>query len=464
MELKDYLRILRVHWLLIVLTTVVVTGAAAAFTALQTPMYTSSTKIYVAVTSADDTSQAVAGNTYSLSRMNSYQDFATGRSQADRVIDELGLQDSISTGELVGEVQASVVANTTNLVITVSDPSPQRAKDLAQAYGLTMLDRIREVETEAGQRSALVRATVIEEAEVPTAPSAPQPVRNIGLGLVLGLLLGAGLAVLRDVLDTSVKRPDDIEAFDVPTLGAVPFDQAARKSQLVTDLPAHSPRTEAFRVLRTNLQFIDVDADNRIFVVTSALPAEGKTTTAVNLALTLAQGEQKVLLIEGDLRRPKASAPLGLDNAVGVTSALVGKIGWKDAVQTHASGLDVLASGAVPPNPAELLQSQAMATLLTEIKALYDVVIIDAPPLLPVADAALLAKQADGAILVARFGSTTRDQVASAVERMRTVGAHISGSVLNMTPANTRRYGYGYGYGYGYAPDAGRRKALEPKD
>src|SRR5581483_11983300 len=175
---------------------------------------------------------------------------------------------------------------------------------------------------------------------------------------------------------------------------------------------------EAFRMLRTNLQFLDVDSTHKVFVLTSAVPEEGKTSTSVNLALSLAQAGVRTLLIEGDLRRPRAATRLGLDSAAGVTSVLVGKVAFKEAIQSHTDiGIDFLASGPVPPNPAELLQSRAMSDLLDLARGMYDVVLIDAPPLLPVTDAALIAAQADGAILIVRHGVTTRDQVRSSCER-----------------------------------------------
>jgi receptor protein-tyrosine kinase len=205
-------------------------------------------------------------------------------------------------------------------------------------------------------------------------------------------------------------------------------------------------------VLRTNLQFVDVDTTEKVLIVTSSLAGEGKTTTAVNLAIAHAQAGQRVLLIEGDLRRPRASRALGLDQSVGVTTVLIGKVTLEEATQVHANGtLHVLSSGAIPPNPAELLQSNAMGDLIDRARSDYDVVIIDAPPLLPVTDAAILAAKADGAIIVVRHGRTRRDQVGTSASRLAQVDAAAIGFVINMTPG--RRSGYGYGYGYGYGPD-----------
>ena len=187
--------------------------------------------------------------------------------------------------------------------------------------------------------------------------------------------------------------------------------------------------------------------------MSSSVPQEGKTTTAVNLALTLAQAGQRVLLVEADLRRPRVGAVLGMDSAIGLTTVLVGRVPLLDALQDYReTGLTVLASGATPPNPAELLQSHAMGEVLYDLRQKFEVVIIDAPPLLPVTDAALLGSQADGVLLVVRHGKTTREQLGLAAERLAAVGARTIGVVMNMVPVR-RLQGYGYGYGYGYAPE-----------
>ena len=208
------------------------------------------------------------------------------------------------------------------------------------------------------------------------------------------------------------------------------------------------------------MQFVDVDKDSKVFVVTSSLPQEGKTTTSENLAITLAQAGQRVALVDGDLRRPKIADNLRLESAVGLTTVLVGHHSLDNAIQNSSiENLWVLTSGATPPNPSELLQSHAMTDVLAQLRKTFDVIVIDAPPLLPVTDAALLTSQSDGALIVVRHGKTTKDQLRHAVERLEAVGGRTLGVVLNMVPHRRSADAYGYGYGYGYAPEAGRRKA-----
>lgn len=448
MELRDYFSIIRRRWLIVVAAIVVCVGASGLLTAVATPMYASTASLFVSSAQSTTNSEFFQGGQFSAQRVTTYAVLAKSRDLAVRIIDETGV--NMTPAELIENVTASVVPETVTLELTVLDADPKQAQTLAQAYAEGMTNLVLELEKPVGQTTPPVKMMIVDAASEPEDAVSPEPTRNLALGLIVGLLLGVGIAVLRDILDTTIKRPEDVGAvLDLPPLGGINYDSAARSAPLVTSLDPHAPRVEAFRVLRTNMQFIDVDTADKVFVVTSSLPGEGKTSTSINLAITLAQAGQRTLLIEGDLRRPKASTALGLDNAIGVTTVLVGKVGVEDAIQKHPdSDLHVLGSGAVPPNPAELLQSNAMAELLTNVREQYDVVIIDAPPLLPVTDAALLARQADGALLIVRHGKTTKDQLIQAVERLANVDAHALGYVLNMVPGR----GQGYGYGYGYAP------------
>jgi capsular exopolysaccharide synthesis family protein len=450
MELHDYVRVLRTRWAVIVACTLSTIALAAAITWHATPQYAASARLFVSTQGSTDDAQANQGGQFSLQRVKSYADLLTGREIARRVVDDLDLDESPSA--LADQISATSKLDTVILTVTVTDPDPRRARLLANSVAKVFVTYVAELETPPGKDEATIKATVVDGASKPTSPVSPQPIRNLGLGLVLGLLLGAGAAVLRETLDTTVKSTSQLEELvPAPILGSISYDTAAVDTPLITSLDTYAPRSEAFRVLRTNLQFIDPDAHHKVFVVTSSLPGEGKTTTAVNLALALAEGGEKVALVEGDLRRPKVAEYLRLESAVGLTTILIGKLGLDDAVQATATdGLSVLTSGATPPNPAELLKSGAMAALITSLRDAYDVVLIDAPPLLPVTDGALLAAQADGALLVVRHGRTTTDQVVLAVERLDAVGASPVGVIFNMTPA---KGGGGYGYGYGYAPD-----------
>ena len=452
MDLQTYVAVLRRRWLLIVSIALAAIVGAALYTFQATPQYSSAARLFVS-TSASDDAQAFQGSQFSLQRVKSYADMVSGNEVAKRVIAQLKLDDT--PRELAKQITAISKPDTVILTIRVTDPSPKRATTLANAVAREFVGYVAELETPPGKDEATIKATVIDEATEPVNPVSPKPLRNLGSAALLGLLLGAGLALIRDALDNSVKSDKELENLThAPVIGSIPFDSVADDHPLITDIDRYSPRSEAFRVLRTNLQFIDPDKNRKVFVVTSALPEEGKSTTACNLAIALAQGGEHVILVEADLRRPRIPEYLKVERSVGLTTVLVGRIDLDEAIQTPIPGLDVLTSGSNPPNPAELLKTQAMSNLIDVLRRRYDVVIIDAPPLLPVTDAALVAAMSDGALLVIRYGKTTRDQVRAAEARLEAVNSHPAGVMLNMTPARRRGLygGYGYGYGYGYAP------------
>lgn len=454
MELKDYWTTIRHRWRVVVLSLVVALAAAAFLTWQATPQYSSSSRIFVS-TSESDTSAAYQGGLFATQRVASYADLVQSRQLAARVSDELGGE--MDPDELTGQVTAQVVPETVILEITATHPDPAVARDVAQAYAEGLKELVADLETPSGSSNALIKASIVDNAQLSDSAVSPQPLRNLGLAAVLGLLLGIGLAVARELLDTSVSSADDVaQVTTTPILGHINTDPQSVREPPHKSLKAATPWAEAFRVLRTNMQYVEVDHDQRVFVVTSALPGEGKSTTALNLAVTMAAAKNRVVLIEADLRRPQIGTRLGLDDAVGTTSVLIGRVPLTDALQSYAeTGLKVLASGPIPPNPSELLQSVAMEKLIQDLREQFDVVIIDAPPLLPVTDAALLTAQADGAIVVVRHGKTTKDQLSHALERLEAVDAKTLGVVVNMAPpkkANSS-YGYGYGYGYSYASD-----------
>lgn len=459
MELRDYLRVLRRRWLLVIATALVAVGAAAGISLAQTPQYAATAQLFVSTpTGGGDSADAYQGGLYSQQQVTSYATLITGEEVAGQVAQLLA--DGSSARDVSEQMSATVVPETTLLDVTATDADPARAQALANGTAEVFTAYVNEIER------APIEATVTDAADLPDSPVSPQVLRNVGLAAVLGLLLGIGLAVLRETLDTTVKDADTVtELTDAPVLGGVQYDSNAARRPLVTDLDSHAPRVEAFRVLRTNLQFVRIDRSSKVIVITSSLPGEGKTTTAVNLAITLAQAGQRTCLLEADLRRPKVAEYLRLEGAVGLTTVLIGRTPLAEALQPWGEqDLAVLTSGTIPPNPAELVQSHEMRLVIDELRTRFDVIIVDAPPLLPVTDAALLAAEADGAVLVVRHGTTTREQLRGAAERLQAVGGRVVGAVLSMTSARRGdRYGYGYGYGYGYAPQPGRRKSDDPE-
>lgn len=453
MELQDYLRVLRKRWRLIILCTLLALAGAAGATLLTTPVYKAEAQLFVSASSnVSDINSAYQGGSFTLQRVKSYADIVATPPVTQPVIDSLGLK--VTPEELAGKIEASNPLDTVLLNIAVSDPDPRLARDIANAVATQFTAVVRQLETPEGDKQPLVKTTVVKAAETPTKPESPRPTLNLALGLLVGLAIGVGAAVLRETLDTTVKSTDEVkELTKGPVLGVVPEDAKADSQPLVGDAShTDSPRVEAYRQVRTNLQFVDVDHPVRTLVVTSAVPAEGKTLTVCNIAVAMAETGRRVVLVEADLRRPRAADYFGLEGAVGLTNVLIGQARVSDLLQQWGRlPLWVLPSGPLPPNPSELLGSHQMGELLKELADEADVIILDAPPLLPVTDAAVLATQCDGALLVARHGHTTRDQLVGAAATLEQVGAHLFGTIVNRVPVKgSGGYGYGYSYGYGY--------------
>jgi capsular exopolysaccharide synthesis family protein len=449
MELRDYLRILRKRWIVIVLLSLVGLAAAAAASLLSQPTYRASSLVYVAVSSSGEVTELAQGSSFAQNQVKTFAETVSQPIVLEPVLEELGLTETAM--ELGKSVSASAPLDTSNIEIAVERNSAREAADLANAVTASFQQVVAEITQPTTGDPSPITVSVLRPATTPEEPASPNTRLNLALGLLVGIALGFGLAVLREVLDTRIRSVRDVEAItDTPVIGGISFDPDAAKRPLIVQADPRSPRAESFRTLRTNLQFLDIEHGPRTFVVTSSMQAEGKSTTAANLAIALADTGANVVLIDADLRRPKVAEYMGLEGAVGLSDTLIGRITLLDAVQPWGRGnLCVLPAGSTPPNPSELLGSQAMDTLLHSLEATFDAVIIDAPPLLPVTDGALLAKRTRGALLVVAAGQTHKGELTAAVAALNTVGAHIAGIVMTMLPTKgPDAYGYG-GYGYG---------------
>jgi capsular exopolysaccharide synthesis family protein len=453
-DLRGYVRAIRKNWWIVVACVLLGAGAATFMNLRATPQYQSKVEFFVSTPTADG-GNALQADQYAQRRVNSYVGLLTSERLAERVLADTGLTRSVASVQR--SISASADLNTVLLSATVTDSSPDASLAIASAVANDLGPLVDQYD-DRGDGSANVELNVISGPTLNSTPVSPKTKTNLALGLAAGLVVGIVLALLRELSDTSVRSPNALQSLTGrPVLGVLNYDRRAKRAPLELDSRARSVRAEAFRQLRTNLQFVDLGSPVHVLVVTSSVADEGKSSTAVNLAVAIADSGRSVVLIEADLRRPRVAEYLGLESSVGLTNVLVGQAQVEDVLQPWGRGaLTVLPCGTIAPNPSELLGSPEMSRLLERLRERFDVVVLDTPPLLPVTDAAVAAAQADGALLVVRHGKTSRNQITQSLESLEAVGARTLGTVLNMVP--TRGADKHASFGYGYYEDRKRTR------
>lgn len=519
LELRDYLRVLTRRKWIICLVTLLVTAAAVVASLAQTPVYQGTAEVLlqskaseslfdpnsgvrndptraiqteiqvlrsrpvrdlvrerignapkvaasavgqtdvleVRAQSTDPEKAALIANTYATS----YIEFRRTQAVDDLLAAAEQIQSKII--DLQGQIDgaAPVPASTTATTARGAAPTTTVAADVAtrraslQQQQALFRQKLDELQVDAALKSG--GAQLVTPAAAPTSPIRPTPLRNAIVALAVGLMLGVGLAFLREYLDDSLTGKDEVEraAPGVPVLGLIPELKTWKDHEaavLVSIAEPHSPAAEAYRGLRTSVQFLGLDRSIKIIQMTSPSQAEGKSTTIANLAVGLAGAGQRVVLVDADLRRPRIHEFFGLSHDVGLTSILVGDSQLAGALQ-HVPGvprLYLLPSGPIPPNPSEMLGSERMADLLKSLAEHADVVLIDCPPVLPVTDARVLSHRIDATLLVVSAGATKQAQLRRAVELLGQVEAPLLGTVINGV-SDASAYGYGYGGSYRYA-------------
>jgi succinoglycan biosynthesis transport protein ExoP len=513
LELRHYLHVLRRRFPVVVLVMVLAVGAALAFDFTSTRIYSASAEVLLTTAS----SQTIFNNGQTT------VDSVDVPTQVT-VMESSPIKSTVNRrlGADAGKVSSVSIAQVglTNVIdATVESPDPAVAKRAADLYAQTYVATRRSQDVDSllaagnevqkkltqiqGQINALPPtagtdrttlaseydvfkqqldqiqanaavqsggAQVVGPAQVPTSPVKPQPIRDAALAGVLGLLLGVGLAFLAEYLDDKIHTTDDVGRYGhgLTVLAEVPAVAGWRDrktTRVVSIRDSDSSAAEAYRSLRTSLQIIGLRRPVQTILVTSPMTSEGKTTTAVNLAVTMARAGRHVVLVDLDLRRPRIAQFFGLDPAPGFTSVLVGDAPLSEAlarvsVAASVPVVQVLTSGPIPPNPSELVGTTRVSELLASIVSFADLVIIDSPPLIPVTDALVLAGRVDGVLLVVGAGQTRRRHLGRATDLLQQAEAPILGAVLNATTAQHRGYGYGYG-GYAYREGNGSQpKAL----
>lgn len=451
METAAYISLLRRRWVAIVLC--LLAGLIAAVTVVRSTeeTYRSSTQLIINIPAALEVQEALQGFQLSSQLLASYARVATSRSAATEVVEKLGLDTSAAA--LQSRLSAEPVPETLLMTISAEAGDPNEAKRLADAAASVFVDTVADLER---GKAGAIEPRVIDRAQPPSRPVSPKPTRDITAGTILGLMVGAALALLLESLDKSIRVPSEVATLSgAPLLAVVPKRRDAAARPLLGPDDAGSPAAEAYRVLRTALRFMEIDGPARTLVVASPSASEGKTSTAANLATALAQGGERVILVDADLRRSRMADIFGYANDLGLSSVIIGDCSLDEALVRITDRLSVLPTGPLPPNPSELLGSQAMVQLVAELQHRSDVVLFDTAPLLPVADAQVLSTQADGVLMVCRFGRTEREQLAEARRRLEVVGGRLVGSIFNGVPSSAS---YSEEYSY-YALAAGAKPA-----
>ncbi len=522
MELKDYVRPLRKWWWLIVASVLVATMSSYLATRQQKSIYSTRATVmigsaiedpnpngnefwltqqlantYADIVKRDNVRQAtmaalglgwlpdyaarVVPNTQLVELTVTDTDPGRGQAVANELVHQLALISPSGSSRQDTQRQTFISAQLDEMEAKIKETQDEIARKEQELAGFFSARQIADAQSQiAGlqnklntlqsnyaallsntQQGALNTINVIEPAALPVRPVGPNRSASIFLAAAIGFALAAGAAYLLEYLDDTLKNPDDVQkTLHLTTLGAVPVMKTTADSELAVQMEGQSAGAEAYRVLRTNLQFAAVERPLGTLMITSPAPSEGKSLTAANLATAMAQASRRVVLVDSDLHRPRLHRIFGLRNNTGLTTALLA--GSHDGLEgllqeTSVPGLHVLTSGPLPPNPAELLGSTRMRQLLADLLERADAVVLDSPPVTALSDAAILATQVDGVLMVLDAGGTRREAAARALEALRHVQARVVGALLNRMPVASSGYYYYYyyHYHYGYGQDPG---------
>ena len=461
-----FFRLLTQNKLIIILSSILGICSAVALTATATPLYRSEAQLFVSTPASSlDISALATGSSFSQQRVKSYAEIINSPMTLEPVIKELGL--NVSPEDLSDRISANAPIDTVLITISVVDTNPELAAKIANVTAAQFGRVASEIEMRNVDIDTPIKVSTVREAIPAGSPFAPRSSVNIIMGLILGFALGLGIALLKRLMDNTMRDEDDL--LGLPLLGAIGFDQSADEKPLITKLGRYAARTEAFRTLRTNIKYIIPSIPAKVIAVTSALPGEGKSTTAINLSISITQGGNRAILVEADMRRPKINTYLsmsthksGLSELLSSTKKMTPSLIRNSINKFEDTNLYVLPAGNIPPNPAELLGSEAMKILIGQLRQSYDYVIIDCPPLLPITDAAVVSSIVDGAILIVHAGKTKKPEFMGSRAALEAVGARIIGVVLNKIP--TDKHGYNYGYRYAYSKSYGKTYGAATKD
>ena len=438
MDHRQFWNLVRSRWIVLIAFALIGLIAGSAYVLATPREYTAESELFVSAAGVDNTSDLAQGATFSQQQARNYSAIATKELVLDPVISSLGLDSSVNA--LARSVSATVPLNTSIISIVVTDSSPSRAAKIANAVASSLVDEVVKLVPKKSDGTTPVRLEPVQNATVPTAPSAPNTRISLLLGLLAGLVVGLVLIILREIASTRVRSTDQIlEVADAPILATVVNDRAAAHGPLLdADLPS-TVRSEEFRQLRTSLLALERADPNHAILVTSSIPREGKSVTAANLAIAMAATGRSVCLVDADLRTPAVARLFGLDAArPGLAEVLEHGTAVADALQVWGSTtLSILPAGSVPSNASELIASDAAVVLMGTLLLEFDFVIVDSPALLPVTDGAVLANIVGHALLVVGAGRVETRELRRSLELLGSAGGTLVGTVFNRAPARS---------------------------
>lgn len=433
---------LRKLWWLVALGVVVGAVGCFGYSSLQTPLYKSTVSLHFSLDQGSSAADLNQGSVYTQSQMLSFAQLAEGSGVLDPVIDELDLD--TTPHQLERRLEVSIPQETVTMHITATDTSPRGAADLATAVGESLIEQVQDVAPRNPDGDSTITAVIYDDAVPPTVQSSPDKTRGALVGGVVGGAIGAAVALLIALLDTRIRSEETLSEVSAQSvLGVIESSPLLDTRSIAMLKKPLSHASEDFLRIRSALRYATVTSQVKVLLVTACSPGEGKSTVSANLATALAANKDPVLLIDGDLRRPRVHEYAGIDGSIGLTGVLLNEVDVH--VATHniqGTTIDVLPAGMIPPNPAEMLTSQRMADLVATIAKRYSYVVIDTPPVLSVADVNLLTPLADGVVLTVDASSTRRAKLVKSMNTLEAGGARILGTVLNRARPDRSRAAY----------------------
>jgi tyrosine-protein kinase len=438
MSVARAIGVLRKRWYIVLIATILGGVGAFAASSTVTPVYHSTASLYFSLRTASSGSDINQGSAYTQAQMLSFARLATSSVVLDPVADEL--DGDLSTNQLRRLMNVTIPQNTVILDIRVGSVDRERAALIANAVADSLVAAVDEVAPDTAEGQATVTARSIDPASPAAFQTSPNKQQDALLGAILGFIAASVALVLAAALDTRVRSESSLKAITaLPLLGSIEQTPPSADPRPLAIRQPNGSAAESFRHVRSGLRFASASHETRSLAITSSIPTEGKTWLAVNLAFVLAETGKRVLLIDADLRKPRVADAFGIVGTVGLTTVLIDAIPLRSAVQPWPrSTLEILPSGAVPPNPAELLASERMKEIIQQVADEYDLVVIDTAPVQVVADATVIAQQVDSVLIVADTTRVRRAQLAATIEALERTGAHISGVVLNRVKPRPR--------------------------